>query len=385
VAGAAFNVADPNAGTLSGGSDVCLSGAEAVLTATPNGDSNTPAGYSLAYVLTSGTELTIQQLGATPSFTVTSGGLYTIHTFVFPSDLDLSVVVPGTTTGGDVLALLAANNICASLDVAGAAFQVTECPTECIADAGDITPSDFIVCRQGGSATLVGVPAGNDVVPPGYQTLYVLTRGQGLVIRAVSATPSFVVGPFGLWRIHTLVYDPATLDLSGVVFGQTTGFDVNGLLIQGGGEICASLDVQGAPFIVVGPFLCNILGGLNNGLAPQDPADLSDVLNGMGLNIDSEEQLLSTIENDAPMSIMNVFPNPTRDIINLDLMMLVDAELELSILNALGQEALPGTSLNVGQGANRSTLDISTLPAGSYLIQLTTMDKVVTHRFTKVD
>jgi hypothetical protein len=85
------------------------------------------------------------------------------------------------------------------------------------------------------------------------------------------------------------------------------------------------------------------------------------------------------------MSIMNVFPNPTRDIINLDLMMLVDAELELSILNALGQEALPGTSLNVGQGANRSTLDISTLPAGSYLIQLTTMDKVVTHRFTKVD
>jgi hypothetical protein len=232
---------------------------------------------------------------------------------------------------------------------------------------------------------VVGVPAGNDVVPAGYQTLYVLTRGQGLVIRAVSTTPAFVVGQLGLWRIHTLVYDPATLDLSGVVFGQTTGFDVNGLLIQGGGEICASLDVQGAPFIVVGPFLCNILGGFNNGLAPQDPADLSEVLNGMGLNIDSEEQLLSTIENDAPMSIMNVFPNPTRDIINLDLMVLVDTELELSILNALGQEAMPGTSLNVGQGANRSTLDISTLPAGPYLIRLTTMDKVVTHRFTKVD
>ncbi|MBK6829647.1 MAG: hypothetical protein IPG92_02385 [Flavobacteriales bacterium] len=63
MAGAAFNVADPNAGTLSGGGDVCLSGDAAILTATPNGDSNTPAGYSLAYVLTSGAELTIQQLG----------------------------------------------------------------------------------------------------------------------------------------------------------------------------------------------------------------------------------------------------------------------------------------------------------------------------------
>ena len=90
-----FNVADPNAGTLSGGGDVCNTTGEVVLTATPNGDSNTPDGYSLAYVLTSGTDLVIQQLGASPSFTVTTGGLYTIHTFVFPSDLDLSVVVRG--------------------------------------------------------------------------------------------------------------------------------------------------------------------------------------------------------------------------------------------------------------------------------------------------
>ena len=103
VAGAAFNVTAPMAGTLSGGGDVCLSGDAVTLTATPDGNSNTPDGYSLAYVLTSGTELTIQQLGGAPEFDVTMGGLYTIHTFVFPSDLDLSVVVPGVTTGGDVL------------------------------------------------------------------------------------------------------------------------------------------------------------------------------------------------------------------------------------------------------------------------------------------
>ena len=170
VAGAAFNVADPNAGTLSGGSDVCLSGAEVVLTATPNGDSNTPAGYSLAYVLTSGTNLVIEQLGAAPTFTVTSGGLYTIHTFVFPSDLDLSVVVPGTTTGGDVLALLAANNICASLDVAGAAFNVADPNAGTLSGGSD-------VCLSGAEVVLTATANGDSNTPAGYSLAYVLTSG----------------------------------------------------------------------------------------------------------------------------------------------------------------------------------------------------------------
>jgi hypothetical protein len=128
VAGAQFNVTDPMAGTMSGGADVCLQGDGAVLLATANGDANVPAGYSQAYVLTSGAGLVIEQLGATPEFTVTTGGLYTIHSFVFPSDLDLSVVVPGVTTGFDVNGLLVqgGGSLCASLDVAGAQFNVTD-------------------------------------------------------------------------------------------------------------------------------------------------------------------------------------------------------------------------------------------------------------------
>jgi hypothetical protein len=106
-----------------------LQGDGAMLMATANGDANVPAGYSQAYVLTSGAGLVIEQLGATPEFTVTTGGLYTIHSFVFPSDLDLSVVVPGVTTGFDVNGLLVQGGgaLCASLDVAGAQFNVADC------------------------------------------------------------------------------------------------------------------------------------------------------------------------------------------------------------------------------------------------------------------
>jgi len=385
VAGTVFNVTTPDAGTLTADGTPCLEGGAAVLTATPNGNSNTPDGYSLAYVLTSGTGLVIEQLGAAPEFTVTSAGLYTIHTFVFPSSLDLSVVEPGVTTGVDVLNLLAANNICASLDVAGAPFNVEACSDECVADAGDIFPASFIVCRQGGSATLTGIPAGNAVVPAGYQTLYVLTRGPGLVIRQVSPTPQFTVNQLGIYTIHTLVYDPARLDLSIVVPGQTTGFDVNALLIQGGGDICASLDVQGAPQIVLGPFICSIINLFNNGIAPQNMDELNDVLASSGMSGASADMVMNTIEQDLPLNVMSMYPNPTRDMLTIDMAVLVDTDLELSVLNALGQEVLPGTSLNVGRGANRSVIDVSTLPSGSYLVRLTMSDRVLTQRFTKVN
>ena len=269
--------------------------------------------------------------------------------------------------------------------MAGAAFNVETCATECLAEAGDIDPASFVVCRQGGAATLTGIPAGNAVVPAGFQTLYVLTRGPGLVIRQVSATPQFTVNQLGIYTIHTLVYDPATLDLSIVVPGQTTGFDVNALLIQGGGSICASLDVQGAPQIVVGPFICSIINFFNNGIAPENMDDLNAVLASSGMNGASSELVMNTIEQDLPLNVMNMYPNPTRDLLTIDMAVLADTDLELSVLNTLGQEVLPGTSLNVGRGANRRVIDVSTLTPGSYLVRLTMNDRVLTHRFTKVD
>ena len=64
-----------------------------------NPNANVPEGYSTLYVLTSGEGLVIEQVNGTPDFTVTAAGDYTIHTLVYPAGLDLSVVVPGVTTG----------------------------------------------------------------------------------------------------------------------------------------------------------------------------------------------------------------------------------------------------------------------------------------------
>ena len=75
------------------------------------------------------------------------------------------------------------------------------------------------------------------------QEKFSLTFGGDQDEHAMAVTPTAT----GDYVIHTLVYNPATLDLSSITPGVTTGTDVNALLVQSGGSICASLDVTGAP------------------------------------------------------------------------------------------------------------------------------------------
>jgi hypothetical protein len=127
-----------------------------------------------------------------------------------------------------------------------------DCLGECEAFAGTLGAVDAVPCLEtGGTVELIGIPGGDAIVPAGFEVIYVLTEGAGLVIIDAAPSPAFTVSATGLFTLHTLVYDPATLDLGLVEFGVTTGVDVNNLLIQGGGGICASLDVAGAPYVVV--------------------------------------------------------------------------------------------------------------------------------------
>lgn len=116
----------------------------------------------------------------------------------------------------------------------------------CRASVGRL--GDLKMCQIGTSNSVQATQVVAPSVPSGFQVLYVLTKGDSLVIQGVSRFPYFRVTPDANYTIHTLVYNPSTLDLSIVKPGVTTGFDVNGLLVQGGGNICAALDVAGAKF-----------------------------------------------------------------------------------------------------------------------------------------
>ena len=70
------------------------------------------------------------------------------------------------------------------------------------------------------------------------------------MIEQVSLLPNFKVNKAGTFHIHTLVYDPNTLDISDIQASITRISTLNQWLKQGGGTICGALDVQGAAFQV---------------------------------------------------------------------------------------------------------------------------------------
>lgn len=131
-------------------------------------------------------------------------------------------------------------------------------PPICTADAGTIIADANSVCLDNGNALISATPQTNVVVPNGYEVVYVLTEFG--VIQAIENDPEFTVINTGLFTIHTLVYDPNILDLGTVVLGTTLVQTVNGLLIQGGGTICGSLNLAGATISVTdcNPLNCTI-------------------------------------------------------------------------------------------------------------------------------
>ena len=257
LTGAAFSVVEcsdctASAGTLSGGGEVCLVDGEASLTATLNGDTVLPAGYSIIHLLSGDPGMTLIATSAAPEFTVTATGNYSIHTLVYHADsLDIGSFVPDSTTMADIDALLeqGGGDICGSLDLSGATFTVIECGT-CDAQAGTLTPLIGEVCLVDGSATLEAIANEDTLVPPGFQQVFLLSQGVNMTIIDVSTDPTFDVGSIGNFTMHSLVFDPMTLNLDVIDLGSTTVMEFDTLLIQGGGIICASLDLGSAGYAV---------------------------------------------------------------------------------------------------------------------------------------
>jgi len=256
--GAVFVVEDCNsclaeAGGLTAVEPIaCLVGGMADLSATPDGNAVIPVGYEILYVLTQGPGLVIMELGAMPTFSATQAGDYAIHTLVHdPNTLDLSGVVLGSTPLSDIESQLiqAGGLICGSLDVTGAAITVQEC-VPCDADAGTLTIDEASVCLFQGTTQVGAMPNGDIVVPDGYEVAYALSQGANLTIVALNGGPVFPITVPGTYLIHTLVYDPNTIDVGLIELGLTTGFDIYTLLVQGGGDICGAIDLVGATVVV---------------------------------------------------------------------------------------------------------------------------------------
>ena len=185
--------------------------------------------------------------------------------------------------------------------------------------------------------------------------LYFL-RAFSLTILGVSETPEFEVSSAGFYRIHSLVYNPETLDLSVVVPGSTTGFDVLNIINEN--NICASLDVHGAINLVLrNRWFCYFFDYYHRG---NDVDSVNDFVKGY----DSYEAFKTDfiLEN----SEIKLYPNPAINEITLDVVLFDDEIMNYTIYDISGRQITSGSV----DGNNSEMINVNALQSGIYLINL---------------
>jgi hypothetical protein len=150
--------------------------------------------------------------------------------------------------------------ICAAVDPVGAYFVVSNCQQTCGVTAGTLIPTGAPCIDNWNSTRLLANVGTQPNVPSGYIVRYLLTTEDSKIIIKVGSTPDFTVTTTGKYRIHTLVYHPNTLNFT-VYLNSTKLSELNALLIQGGGTVCAALDLDGAYFNVGYCNTCTVTAG----------------------------------------------------------------------------------------------------------------------------
>ena len=93
--------------------------------------------------------------------------------------------------------------------------------------------------------------------------------------------------------------------------------------------------------------------------------------------------VLSTEGQNAVLADSKIFPNPGSRLNPLAVEITVrrEGEVNLTILNSLGQEVAPAQVLSLVPGTSTELLDVSMLPAGLYLIQIQSAEGRQVHKF----
>ena len=98
--------------------------------------------------------------------------------------------------------------------------------------------------------TLSATPYGGSALPAGYEVLYIISEGTGLLVEKVSPTPSFTINKPqpGTCHMHCFAYNsdpmsPDYFDISTIKILETTLFDLESAIQQRG--LCADIDMVG--------------------------------------------------------------------------------------------------------------------------------------------
>ncbi len=237
--------------------------------------------------------------------------------------------------------------------------------TTCTAETGNLRPlqtSPLKWCELGGTISLSGEPTELSLPNENYFVFYLLSSGEDLVIEQIDNIPEFSVSPRATtFRIHTLVasLNPADsnfFNLGKIILQVTTLEDILSRIQEEG--ICVGFDQVGAAITI------EACEGQDQGRFNIANADLAEY-----------EQ------TSAEEIVVEVFPNPAYYQVQVQLESTSYNSLPLMEVSLFDMQ---GNQLHYQLDSDGYLgIDISSLPAGIYLIQVIVGNKQFIERFIK--
>jgi serine protease len=156
-----------------------------------------------------------------------------------------------------------------------------------------------------------------------------------------------------------------------------TSLSTNRYLAGVSGTVTTGSDI--IEVVSSGPFTINSGDSIKVAFALIAGDDLTDISKSAdSADVHYNPSIPTSIANISKTEITaSVFPNPTNSDLNFMINSPKTGDVEIVLLNTLGQTVKQINPTNLTIGANQIHTDISQLPAGTYLYQITTPDKIL--------
>lgn len=193
------------------------------------------------------------------------------------------------------------------------------------------------------------------------------------------------------------LYDEVTVDFVFIANSMENGENFFLEYSTGGSYTSVANYVSGSSFVngnfyagsvtIPGPFSSNTTfrfrcdASNNSDYIYLDNIMLSGCKNNASARL-AEPSLEETISADATgiLSDIKLYPNPTSDVLNMEMELVQDAQIELVIIDVTGKTVL-SRSFNQTEGLNKLTLNMYELPSGIYMMNVVSENEMLTKRF----
>lgn len=92
---------------------------------------------------------------------------------------------------------------------------------------------------------------------------------------------------------------------------------------------------------------------------------------------------ITSMAESATYSIAKIYPNPVKDIVNIDIQTVSAENIKISLFNIMGVEVRVFGPFYIPEGGQQVSIDLSEFKSGVYIVKLTNGGRVISQVIRK--